>query len=121
MLLVALVALAGCGGGSSKASAGTDKVTLRLGYYPNLTHATALVGVKDGIYTRDLGPNVTLKTATFNAGPDAVNALFSGAIDATYVGPNPAINAWQKSKGTAVKIISGEASGGAFLVVKASI
>lgn len=121
VLVVAFVALAGCGGGSSKASAGTDKVTLRLGYYPNVTHATALVGVKDGIYARDLGANVTLKTATFNAGPDAVNALFSGAIDATYVGPNPAINAWQKSKGTAIRIVSGEASGGAFLVVKASI
>lgn len=119
--LVAVVALAACGGSSSKASAGTDKVTLRLGYFPNVTHATALVGVKEGIYARDLGPDVTLRTVTFNAGPEAVQALFAGAIDATYVGPNPAINAWQKSKGTAIKIVSGEASGGAYLVVKPAI
>jgi NitT/TauT family transport system substrate-binding protein len=120
-LLVAAVALPACGSSSGTASAGNDKVTLRLGYFPNITHATALVGVKDGIFARDLGSNVTLKTATFNAGPEAVQALFSGALDATYVGPNPAINAWQKSKGTAIKIVSGEASGGAYLVVKPSI
>jgi NitT/TauT family transport system substrate-binding protein len=119
-LLVAAVALPACGSSSGTASAGNDKVTLRLGYFPNITHATALVGVKDGIFARDLGTNVTLKTATFNAGPEAVQALFSGALDATYVGPNPAINAWQKSKGTAIKIVSGEASGGAYLVVKPS-
>ncbi|MBV8951153.1 MAG: ABC transporter substrate-binding protein [Actinobacteria bacterium] len=120
-LVAALLGLAACGGSSGKASAGTANVTLRLGYLPNLTHATALVGVQEGIYARDLGPNVSLKTATFNAGPDAVQALFSGAIDASYLGPNPAINAWQKSKGTAIKVVSGEASGGAFLVVKSSI
>jgi NitT/TauT family transport system substrate-binding protein len=119
--LIAVVALAACGSSSGTASAGGGKVTLRLGYFPNITHATALVGVKDGIFARELGSNITLKTATFNAGPEAVQALFSGALDATYVGPNPAINAWQKSKGTAIKIISGEASGGAYLVVKPSI
>lgn len=119
--LVAVVAIAACGGSSGKASAGTDELTLRLGYFPNITHATPLVGVKEGIYARDLGSDVTLKTATFNAGPDAVQALFAGSIDATYIGPNPAINAWQKSKGTAIKIVSGEASGGAYLVVKPSI
>jgi NitT/TauT family transport system substrate-binding protein len=119
--LIAVVALGACGGSSGTASAGNGKIALRLGYFPNITHATALVGVKKGIFARDLGSNVTLKTATFNAGPEAVQALFSGALDATYIGPNPAINAWQKSKGTAIKIVSGEAAGGAYLVVKPSI
>ncbi|HEY7134655.1 MAG TPA: ABC transporter substrate-binding protein [Acidimicrobiia bacterium] len=123
-LCLALVSvLAACGGStsSSKAGASDEKVTLRLGYFPNVTHATAILGVKEGIFARDLGADVTLKTATFDAGPEAVNALLSGGLDATYVGPNPAINAWQKSHGTAIKIVSGEASGGAFLVVKPSI
>ena len=114
---IVFVALASC----TSASSSTDKVTLRLGYFPNITHGTALVGVQRGIFARDLGTGVTLKTATFNAGPEEVTALLSGALDAGYVGPNPAINAWQKSHGSAIKIVSGEASGGAFLVVKPSI
>jgi NitT/TauT family transport system substrate-binding protein len=121
LVLVSVLAACGSSSSSSKAGASNEKVTLRLGYFPNVTHGTAIVGVKEGIYARDLGANVTLKTATFNAGPEAVNALLSGGLDATYVGPNPAINAWQKSHGSAIKIISGEASGGAFLVVKPSI
>lgn len=111
------VALAAC----TSASSSTAKVTLRLGYFPNITHATALLGVERGIFARDLGSNVTLMTATFNAGPEEVTALLSGALDAGSVGPNPAINAWQRSHGTAIRIVSGAASGGAFLVVKPSI
>jgi NitT/TauT family transport system substrate-binding protein len=130
---LAVVGLAACGSGSSSggASAGGSgdstatsagkPVTLRLGYFPNLTHAVAIAGLQEGIYAKDLGPNVTLKTATFNAGPEAVQALFSGAIDASFVGPNPTINAWAKSKGKAIKVIAGAASGGAYLVVKPSI
>ncbi|HEX4778753.1 MAG TPA: ABC transporter substrate-binding protein [Acidimicrobiia bacterium] len=114
---IVFVALASC----TSASSSTGKVALRLGYFPNITHGTALVGVQRGIFARDLGTGVTLKTATFNAGPEEVTALLSGALDAGYVGPNPAINAWQKSHGSAIKIVSGEASGGAFLVVKPSI
>ncbi len=59
----------------------------------------ALVGVEDGIFEERLGDNVTLETATFNAGPAAIEALFSGAIDATYIGPNPAINALRAVQG----------------------
>jgi len=131
---LAVVGLAACGSSSSGgagasgstavsggASTGAAPVTLRLGYFPNLTHAVAIAGVQKGIYAKDLGSNVTLKTATFNAGPEAVQALFSGAIDASFVGPNPTINAWAKSKGTAIKVISGAASGGAYLVVKPDI
>ena len=94
--------LAACGdsGGSS------DKdTTVRLGFFPNITHATALVGVQKGFYAKYLGK--APKTLTFNAGPAATEAIFSGAVDATYVGPNPAINAYAKSHGQAIKIIAG--------------
>jgi NitT/TauT family transport system substrate-binding protein len=64
---------------------------------------------------------VTIDAKTFNAGPDVVTAIFSGALDISYVGPNPAINAWSKSKGTAIHIIAGSTSGGAELVTKPSI
>ena len=104
------------GGGST-----AEQVTLRLGYFPNLTHATALVGVEGGIFTATLGPSVKLETSTFNAGPAAVEALFSGALDATYIGPNPAINAYAQPNGQAVRIISGATSGGAALAVKPEI
>src|SRR2546423_12383283 len=93
--VMALALASACGGSQSSASATSRApVTLRLGYFPNITHATALVGLSKGIYAKDLGPKVTLKTSTFNAGPAAGEALFSGAIDASYVGPNPAINAF---------------------------
>lgn len=115
--LVAGAALSACG----SASGSSGPVTLRLGYFPNITHATAIVGVENGIFARDLGPNVHLATSTFNAGPAAVQALLTGAIDATYVGPNPTITAWAQSHGSAVKIIAGATSGGASLVVKQSI
>src|SRR6266566_149599 len=121
--LAAASVIAACGSSSSASSGGgsASPVTLHLGYLTNITHATALVGVHNGIFARDLGSGVTLKTETFNAGPDEVTALFSGALDAAYVGPGPAINAWQKSQGQAIRIISGAASGGASLMVKKGI
>ena len=105
---------AAASGGGGEASA------LRLGYFPNITHAPALIGVKDGLFQQALG-TTKLEPKTFNAGPAAIEALFSGAIDATYIGPNPAINGWATSKGTALKIIAGSTSGGAGLVVKEGI
>ncbi|MDQ1506506.1 MAG: sulfonate transport system substrate-binding protein [Actinomycetota bacterium] len=124
--LLAALALAGCGSDSKKSAEGgavkgAEKVTLRLGYFTNITHASALVGLEKGIFADKLGPNVTLTPSVFAAGPAAVEAIFSGAIDATYVGPNPAINAFAKSNGDAIRIISGATSGGAFLVVNPSI
>lgn len=98
-----------------------DKVTLRLGFFPNITHAPALVGVQQGIFAKALGANVKLETSTYNAGPAATEALFADAIDATYLGPNPAINAYVKSKGDALRIVAGSTSGGAFFVVKPEI
>ncbi|MGH9008326.1 MAG: ABC transporter substrate-binding protein [Acidimicrobiia bacterium] len=125
--LLAAVALAGCGSDSNQdAKAGSvengaEKVTLRLGYFPNITHAPGLVGVEKGFFAEKLGSNVTLDPKAFNAGPAAVEAIFSGASDATYIGPNPAINAFAKSHGEAIRIISGATSGGAYLVVNPSI
>jgi NitT/TauT family transport system substrate-binding protein len=115
--------LAGCGssGGSSGSSGSSGPVTLRLGFLANITHAPALVGVKQGIFAKALGKNVTLKTSIFSSGTQEATALLSGQLDAAYVGPNPAINAWQKSSGSAIKIISGVATGGASVVVKKGI
>lgn len=98
-----------------------EAVTLRLGYFPNVTHAPALVGINSGIFTASLGASVTLETSPFNAGPEAIEALFGGAIDATFIGPNPAINAFAQSEGEAIRIISGTTSGGAFFVVAPGI
>ncbi|HEU4421007.1 MAG TPA: ABC transporter substrate-binding protein [Pilimelia sp.] len=114
----ALGATAACGDDTGGAS---GPVTLRLGYFPNLTHASAIVGVEKGLFAEKLGSGVKLETKTFNAGPAAVEAIFSGALDATYIGPNPTINAFSKSKGEAIRVISGSASGGVALVVKPGI
>lgn len=93
---------------------------LRLGYFPNVTHATAVYGVEAGVFAEALG-ETTLSTQTFNAGPAAVEALFAGALDATYLGPNPAVNAFIRSGGEAVRIVAGATSGGASLVVRPEI
>ncbi|QHK22266.1 aliphatic sulfonate ABC transporter substrate-binding protein [Pseudarthrobacter psychrotolerans] len=98
----------------------TPAAELKLGYFGNLTHAPALVGVKQGILARNLG-DTKLSTETFNAGPAAIEALNAGAIDATYIGPNPAINSFVKSGGESVNIIAGAAAGGAQLVVRPGI
>jgi NitT/TauT family transport system substrate-binding protein len=106
---------------SGDPSAAAPQGTLKLGYFPNITHATAIVGVESGIFAKDLGPGVTLTVSSFNAGPAASEALLNGAIDATFIGPNPAINAFAKSQGAAIRIIAGATSGGAYLVVKPEI
>ncbi len=106
-------------GGSAPASG--DPVTLRLGYFPNVTHAPAVLGVQDGVFAKNLSSNVTLETSTFNAGTEAIEALFSDAIDATFIGPNPAINGFAESQGEALRIVAGTTSGGASLVVKPGI
>jgi NitT/TauT family transport system substrate-binding protein len=119
MTAATLGAGAGCGDDTGTGSSGP--VTLRLGYFPNITHAPAVVGVERGIFAEKLGGGVKLETKTFNAGPAAVEAIFSGALDATYIGPNPTVNAFSKSKGEAVRVVSGAASGGVALVVKPGV
>lgn len=113
----AVSGLAACGSGTASANGDTE---IRLGYFPNLTHATPVLGVASGTYQRALG-SVKLTTQTFNAGPAAVEAVLSGAVDAAYLGPNPAINAFARSDGQAVRIISGSASGGAQFVVRPDV
>ncbi|CAO5148671.1 sulfonate transport system substrate-binding protein [Frankia sp. AiPs1] len=120
------LALVGCSssgsdGSSVSSTPGQVSGTLHLGYFPNLTHAPALYGVAKGIFAKDLGSGVTLKTATFNSGTQEAEAILSGAIDIGYIGPNPAVNSFIKSNGDAIRIISGAASGGASLVVRSDI
>jgi NitT/TauT family transport system substrate-binding protein len=95
--------------------------TVRLGFFPNLTHPQALYGIGNGLFTSALGKGVTLATKPFNAGPAAVEALLAGEIDLTYIGPNPSINAYVKTKGDGVRIIAGAASNGVSFVVRSDI
>jgi NitT/TauT family transport system substrate-binding protein len=111
--ILATVALTCAAAGPADA----EPVTLRLGYFPNVTHAPAIVGVDSGAFADALGPNVTLEVSHFNAGGEAIEALLSGAIDATFIGPNPAINGFAQSDGEALRIVAGTTSGGASLVV----
>jgi NitT/TauT family transport system substrate-binding protein len=108
-------------GSSGSAGAAAGPVTVRLGYLANITHAPALIGVKNGYFATALGSAGTLKTSVFTSGTQETTAILAGQLDAAYVGPNPAINAWQKSNGTGIKIVSGAATGGASVVVKPSI
>src|ERR1700689_2079908 len=112
---------AGCSSSGSSSSGSSDPVTLRLGFLENITHASALIGIKEGYFTKDLGNGVTLKLEPFSTGTQEATALLAGQLDAAYVGPNPAIKAWQTSDGKLIKVISGAASGGAQLVVKSGI
>jgi NitT/TauT family transport system substrate-binding protein len=136
-LLVATGLLAACSGGDSSTStegtspdgstasgAGTageaTAGTVRLGYFGNVTHAPAIIGVEEGLFEEALG-DTTLETQVFNAGPDVITALFSDALDVSFIGPNPAINGFAQSDGEALRIVSGSTSGGASLVVKPEI
>jgi NitT/TauT family transport system substrate-binding protein len=104
----------------AQAAAPTPAAELKLGYFGNITHAAALVGINQGFLAGELG-STKLSTETFNAGPAAIEALNAGAIDAAYIGPNPAINSFVKSQGESVSVIAGAASGGAQLVVRPGI
>ena len=95
--------------------------TVNFGFFPNVTHAPALVGIGEGFIQSELGDGVELKTFTFNAGTEAIEALFAGSIDITLIGPNPAINGYAQSNGEALRIVSGSTSGGAYFVVRPEI
>ena len=112
--LLAAPALSGCGG-----SAAADGAVLRLGYFANVTHAGPVYGVGTGTYQRALAPT-RLVPRVFRAGPSAVEALFAGALDAAYLGPSPAVNAFVRSDGM-VRIVAGATAGGASLVVRPGI
>ncbi|MFJ8896995.1 ABC transporter substrate-binding protein [Streptomyces sp. NPDC102359] len=119
--------LTACGYGSdaeddapkAEVAAGAGKLSaseVKIGYFPNLTHATALVGVQEGLLQKELG-GTKIKASTFNAGPSEIEALNAGSIDIGWIGPSPSINGYTKSQGKNLRIISGSASGGVKLVV----
>ncbi len=120
-----LVSVAGCSRAAEAPAATPPASTspaaeLRLGYFPNITHAPALIGVEKGFFARELGAT-TLTPQTFNAGPEEVAALLGGSLDAAFIGSSPAINAFAKSNGKAVRLVAGSTSGGAQLVVSPGI
>ncbi len=102
----------GCNYSSTKSN------ELRIGYFPNINHAQAVIGLGRGDFQEALGDDIKVKTQVFSAGPSAIEALFANQIDVAYVGPNPAINGYVESKGCDPRIISGAASGGAVFVVR---
>ncbi|HEY3291537.1 MAG TPA: ABC transporter substrate-binding protein [Anaerolineae bacterium] len=128
---VVAVLLAGCGAGSSSSAAASNAgapvtskpnvTTLKLGYFPNITHSQALIGLMRGDFKQALGPEVNIDAKPFNAGPSVIEALFAGQLDIAYIGPNPAINGYVKSNGEALRIISGVTSGGAALIVRSDV
>jgi NitT/TauT family transport system substrate-binding protein len=91
---------------------------IRAGHFPDIVHSQALAGKVKGTFKEMLGPDVTIEWKLFNAGPSAIEALFADELDLTYIGPNPAINGYIKSKGESLRIVCGAASGGAGLVVR---
>ena len=95
-----------------------SQTVVRVGAFPNITHAQAMVGKANGWFEKALGPSGKIQWTSFNAGPSAIEALFSGAIDMTYVGPNPAITGYVRSNGEAFRVVAGAASGGVGLVVR---
>jgi len=126
-LPVLLGTASACGYGSDKSSGDSSATpsasgtklsadTVKIGYFANLTHATALVGLKEGLFQQELG-GTTIKEYTFNAGPSEIEALNAGSIDIGWIGPSPSINGYTQSDGTDLRIISGAASGGVKFVV----
>lgn len=121
--LLSLLVLAGCAGGamSEAGGSGSEQVTLRLAHFPNLTHAPAIFGLHGGVLEAALGDDAELDVRTFNSGTEVITALFADDVDISFIGPNPAINGFQQSRGEAVRIIAGATSGGAALVTKPDI
>src|ERR1700758_1533937 len=97
---------------------GQSAITVRVGAFPNITHPQAMVGKANAAFEKAMGPNVKIEWKSFNAGPAAIEALFAGAIDMTYVGPNPTISGYVRSQGEALRVVAGAASGGASLIVR---
>ena len=114
-LLILFLLLGACQPQSQRSG---EKPVVKVGYFPNVTHSQALIGFARNDFQTALGESVSIKPVTFNAGPSVVEALFAGELDISYVGPNPAINGYLRSKGEALRIVAGATSGGASLVVR---
>jgi NitT/TauT family transport system substrate-binding protein len=130
LLSAPLLLLAGCTDAGSSApgvSAGSGitnnagPVTLRLAYFPNVTHAAALYGAGKGTFAEALKGKATVEERVFTAGPAEIEALFAGEVDLGYIGPGPALTGYLKSGGKALKIIAGASSGGAALVARPDV
>jgi sulfonate transport system substrate-binding protein len=106
---------------AGSASAAAAPVAVRLGFLANITHAPALIALKDGYFKSALGSAGSVSPTVYSSGTQETTAILGGQLDAAYVGPNPAINAWEKSGGTSIKVVSGVATGGAEIVVKSSV
>jgi NitT/TauT family transport system substrate-binding protein len=107
-----------------RAAEAEEKAVIRFGHFPNITHAQGVVAHAfsrqgKGWFEERLGPNVQIQWFTYNAGPSAMEAIFAGSLDMTYVGQGPALNAHFKSNGEEIRVVSGAANAGAALVVKA--
>jgi len=103
---------------SGQTGAQNTPVTVRAGYFPNVTHSQALAGRALGRFEQALGPGARIEWKVFNAGPSVIEALFAGVLDLAYIGPNPAIAGYVRSKGEALRVVAGATSGGAALVVR---
>jgi sulfonate transport system substrate-binding protein len=97
--------------------AGFGQTIIRVGAFPNITHAQPMIGKATGWFEKAMGPKVKIEWESFNAGPAAIEALFAGALDMAYIGPNPSITGYVRSQGEALRIVAGAASGGVALVV----
>jgi NitT/TauT family transport system substrate-binding protein len=102
----------------TESSIHTPSQILRIGYFPILNHAQALIGLAKGDFQKALGKETTIKPEVFDSGPPLIEALFANQIDLAYVGPNPTINGYVVSDGKALRIISGASSGGTVFVVR---
>jgi NitT/TauT family transport system substrate-binding protein len=100
-----------------------QSTTVRVGHFPNITHVQALVArgfERQGRswFGERLGPGVKIEWYAYNAGPSAMEAIFANSLDLTYVGPNPALNAYARSRGAEVRVVAGAVNGGSALVVQ---
>ena len=103
---------------SNACSRKVNSSTIRVGYFPNITHAQAVIGLANGTFSNYLGREIKIKPTLFNAGPSVIEAIYSEDVDIAYVGPSPVINGYVRSGGKALKVISGVASGGSLFVVR---
>jgi NitT/TauT family transport system substrate-binding protein len=116
MIVIALIC-------ASRFASAEDKIVLRFGHFPNITHAQGVIAHAlsrrhKGWFEERLGPKIDIQWFTYNAGPSAMEAIFAGSLDLTYVGQGPALNAHFKSNGEEVRVLTGAANGGAALVIK---
>ncbi len=115
LALVAIVTA--CGTSAGNASPAPQAKAVRVAYFPNITHVQPLVGLRNGVFQKELG-SVEIQSKVFNAGPSEIEALFAGEIDIGYTGPSPAVNGYIQSRGQALRVVAGAVGGGASLVVR---